>query len=104
MKRTKFHQILTRGPFCAVPGDLVHRGETGPVVLQFSGRVARRVKETRWHPSQELQTCPAAAALAGRNCRAARDAALDPGLGADVEVLEPEEMREVMKDESAAAV
>jgi len=76
-------------------------GKPVRVVLQFSGRVARRVKETRWHPSQELQDLPGGGLRWQAEIAEPRE--MLPwirGWGADVEVLEPEEMREVMKDEA----
>lgn len=65
------------------------------VRLRFGPRVARRVKETVWHPSQEMVDLPDGrvewTALIGDTLE------IVPwvrGWGADVEVLEPEELRE----------
>jgi CRISPR-associated endonuclease/helicase Cas3 len=74
------------------------------VVLQFSGRVARRVKETRWHPSQELQDLPGGGVLWQAEIAEPRE--MLPwirGWGADVEVLEPPELRQKLAQETRSA-
>jgi len=70
------------------------------VAVLFSPEVARRVAETTWHPSQRVEPQPDGSLL--WRCRV-------PGLreiqvwilgwGADVEVLEPRELRESVADQ-----
>ncbi len=72
------------------------------VTLRFSHFVARRVQETRWHPSQRTQED-----AEGRVIWTAEVDAIQEmlpwirGWGADCEVLEPEELRKKMKGEVA---
>ncbi len=73
-------------------------GEEIPVVLRFSAAVARRVKETVWHPSQVLEDLP------DGGCRlvlrVGSTLEMTPwirGWGPDVEVLEPADLRVQMK-------
>lgn len=72
--------------------------EPQKVVLEFDKSVAKRVRETQWHGSQEIVE------LANGRLRWQAEIA-EPiemlpwirGWGADVEVLQPEELREVIK-------
>lgn len=71
------------------------------VVLRFHPRVARRVKETRWHRSEEISD-QADGSLLWR-AQIAEPQEMLPwirGWGGDVEVLEPKELREALMGES----
>jgi CRISPR-associated endonuclease/helicase Cas3 len=70
------------------------------VVLRFSAKVAHRVRETVWHPSQKLSDLPDGRIL--WSARIAEPREMFPwirGWGADVEVMEPTELRERMREE-----
>jgi CRISPR-associated endonuclease/helicase Cas3 len=80
--------------------------EPVPVRLRFAaGEAARRVKESIWHPTQELQDLEDGGVI--WQAQVAEWQEMLPwvrGWGADVEVLEPEELREkVLGDIRAAA-
>ncbi len=78
-------------------------GEPVPVVLQFGAGVARRVKESRWHPSQELQDLPDGGVV--WRAKIAEPKEMLPwirGWGADVEVLEPDGLRQKLAAEACA--
>ncbi len=75
-----------------------------PVVLRFSRNVARRVRESKWHPSEQVKEDTQTGELLWR-------AEIDElqeilpwvrGWGADVEVVEPRELRETMMGEAKA--
>lgn len=73
-------------------------GDEIDVKLKFSPGVTRRVKETTWHPSQIIED------LADGGCimtvRIGSTLEITPwirGWGPDVEVLEPEELRNEFK-------
>jgi CRISPR-associated endonuclease/helicase Cas3 len=71
------------------------------VVLKFRPRVAQRVEETRWHQSQQTVREPDGSLL--WRAWVAEPQEMLPwvrGWGADVEVLEPVEMRETMMGEA----
>ncbi len=71
------------------------------VVLKFRPQVAQRVEETRWHQSQQTVREPDGSLL--WRARVAEPQEMLPwvrGWGADVEVLEPVEMRETMMGEA----
>ncbi len=73
------------------------------VVLQFHPRVVYRVKETQWHPSEALEDQPDGSLI--WRAKVAEPQEMLPwirGWGADVEVLEPEELREWMVGEAKA--
>lgn len=73
------------------------------VILKFHPRVARRVKETRWHRSEEVEEQPDGYLL--WKAKVAETQEMLPwirGWGADVEVLEPTELRESLKGEARA--
>lgn len=75
------------------------------VVLRFSPRVARRVKETRWHRSQVIED-QADGSLIWRG-RIAEPREMLPwvrGWGADVEVLAPANIRESVAEEARKMV
>lgn len=73
------------------------------VVLKFHPRVAARVRETRWHRSEELHEQEDGSLL--WRARVAEPQEMIPwirGWGADVEVLEPGELRETLMGEAKA--
>ncbi len=75
--------------------------EPTEVVLRFHPRVTLRVKETRWHSSQRIEETPDGSLL--WRARIAEPQEMLPwvrGWGADVEVLEPEGLREMMTGEA----
>jgi CRISPR-associated endonuclease/helicase Cas3 len=73
------------------------------VTLKFHPRVARRVQETRWHRSEQERELPDGS-IEWR-AKVAEVQEMLPwirGWGADVEVLEPKELREMMMGEAKA--
>jgi predicted DNA-binding transcriptional regulator YafY len=69
------------------------------VKLKFSANVARRVKETVWHQSQQIQDLPDGSCILTLQVGSTLE--MTPwirGWGADVEVLEPPELREQFKN------
>lgn len=71
------------------------------VVLKFHPRVARRVQETRWHRSEVKKELPDG--FIEWRVQVAEVQEMVPwirGWGADVEVLEPESLREARRDEA----
>jgi len=73
-------------------------GEPVEVVLRFHPRVAERVRETQWHHSEETEEQPDGHLL--WRARVAEPQEMMHwirGWGADVEVLEPERLREELK-------
>ena len=71
------------------------------VVLRFHPRVAGRVRETRWHRSERVEEQPDGSVI--WRARVAEPQEMLPwirGWGADVEVLEPEDLRERMMGEA----
>ena len=71
------------------------------VVLRFHPRVAHRVRETRWHRSEQAEEQPDGSLI--WRARVAEPQEMLPwvrGWGADVEVLEPRELRERMVGEA----
>jgi proteasome accessory factor B len=69
-------------------------GEETEVKLKFSPKVARRVKESVWHPSQAIEDLPDGGCLL--IVRVGSTLEMTPwirGWGPDVEVLEPQELR-----------
>ncbi|MFO8010421.1 MAG: WYL domain-containing transcriptional regulator [Dehalococcoidia bacterium] len=72
----------------------VMMGEETEVKLKFAPKVARRVKESEWHASQEIEDLPDGGCLL--TLRVASTLEMTPwlrGWGPDVEVLEPESLR-----------
>lgn len=70
-------------------------GEETEVKLKFSPPVTRRVKESVWHPSQAIEDLPDGGCML--TVRVGSVLEMTPwirGWGPDVEVLEPEELRE----------
>ncbi len=75
-------------------------GEPIRVCLRFSPRVARRVRETRWHPSERTEEQPDGSLL--WEAEVAETQEMLPwirGWGADVEVLEPPKLRNDLEKE-----
>jgi len=75
------------------------------IKLRFSPRVAVRVKETRWHPTEEVSEQKDGSLLWCASIAEPRE--MQPwirGWGADVEVLEPQELREVILKELTQAI
>ena len=69
------------------------------VKLKFSAGVARRVKETVWHQSQQIQDLSDGVCILTLKVGSMLE--MTPwirGWGADVEVLEPAELREQFKE------
>ena len=76
-------------------------GEPVEVVLKFHPRIAQRVKETRWHRSEEETELPDGSIL--WKAKIAEPQEMIPwirGWGADVEVLEPKGLREELVREA----
>jgi CRISPR-associated endonuclease/helicase Cas3 len=79
-------------------------GENEPVTirLRFSaGQAARRVRESIWHPTQKLENTPDGGIV--WEAQVAEWQEMLPwvrGWGADVEVLEPRELREALEKEA----
>jgi len=76
-------------------------GEPVEVVLKFSPRVAQRVGETRWHRSEQVAVQQDGSLL--WRARIAEPQEMMPwirGWGAEVEVLEPSDLRQKMVEES----
>jgi len=75
------------------------------VKLRFHPRVAKRVSETRWHRSQIIETQPDSSLLWRANVAEPHEMmSWIRGWGADVEVLEPEGLREAMVREAKRMV
>ncbi|HBY98877.1 MAG TPA: hypothetical protein DEP84_33845 [Chloroflexi bacterium] len=73
------------------------------VVLRFSPRVRERVLETRWHPSQTTANDPEKGGWLRWAAHVADTTDMLPwirGWGADVEVLAPTELRDMMSGET----
>ena len=77
--------------------------EVETVVLRFSPTVYRRVMETRWHPSETKEDDPEKPGHLRWSAQVADTLDMLPwvrGWGADVEVLEPKELREELMGEA----
>ena len=75
-------------------------GEETEVKLKFSQKVARRVKESVWHPSQAIEDLPDGSCLLTVRVGSALE--MTPwirGWGPDVEVLEPQALRDELKNQ-----
>ena len=78
-------------------------GEPVEVVLRFHPRVAHRVRETRWHPSERIEEQRDGSLI--WRAQVAEPQEMLPwirGWGADVEVLAPEELRLTLVREARA--
>ncbi|MBN2074340.1 MAG: WYL domain-containing protein [Dehalococcoidales bacterium] len=74
-------------------------GENTEIKLKFSRGVTRRVKESIWHPSQSIEELPGGGCI--MTLRIGNTLEITPwirGWGPDVEVLEPNELREKFTD------
>jgi CRISPR-associated endonuclease/helicase Cas3 len=72
------------------------------VILRFSPQVLERVQETRWHPLQETSPDPEKPGWLRWQTRVPSTLDMLPwirGWGADVEVVEPEELRKALERE-----
>jgi predicted DNA-binding transcriptional regulator YafY len=81
---------------------IMHGEETVEVVLQFSARVASRVKESVWHPSQEIDDLKDGGCLF--TVRISEPTEMRPWIrswGAEVEVLSPPALRQEIAEEAA---
>ncbi|NMC13604.1 MAG: WYL domain-containing protein, partial [Chloroflexi bacterium] len=70
------------------------------VELRFSKQVARRVLESRWHPSEKITEQKDGSLMWCASIAEPQE--MLPwirGWGADVEVLKPEQLRETLKNE-----
>lgn len=77
--------------------------ELEEVRLRFHPRVVRRVKESYWHPSQEIQELPDGSCIF--IVRIGNTLELRPWIrqwGADVEVLAPQHLRDELAEEARA--
>jgi proteasome accessory factor B len=82
-----------------VAWDIIADQPPTEVVLRFSPTVASRVRETRWHPDQRLDVGPDGSLV----WRAVVSGTIEIrlwilGWGADVEVLEPADLRRDVQD------
>lgn len=75
--------------------DVIADEEPIDVVIRFSPAVARRAAETRWHPSQQLESQSDGSLLWRGRVAGMREIRIwILGWGADAEVIEPAELRE----------
>jgi len=96
----------------AIPGDfnrlsllgsawgVMYGEETTEIVLRFSPGVARRVKESVWHESQQLEDCEDGRCI--MRVQVAHPLEMKPwirGWGPDCEILAPEELRREVAEE-----
>ena len=91
---------ILRNAWSIVIGD-----ETIRVVLRFDEKVKARVLETRWHPSQQTREDTEKPGFLLWEVQVADTLDLLPwvrGWGADVEVLEPKELRNALTREAQA--
>ena len=91
---------ILRNAWSIVMGD-----ETVKVTLRFSPAVKARVMETRWHPSQQTREDPEKPGCLLWEVQVADTLDLLPWIrswGADVEVLEPKELRNALTREAQA--
>lgn len=81
---------------------IMHGEETVEVVLQFSPKAASRVKESMWHPSQEIDDLRDGGCLFTVYVSEPRE--MQPWIrswGPDVEVLAPPALRQAVAEEAA---
>jgi predicted DNA-binding transcriptional regulator YafY len=85
--------------------DVIADEEPVDVVVRFSVAVAKRVAETRWHPSQVLEPQPDGTLIWRGRVAGTREIRIwILGWGADAEVLEPAELRAELAAELRRAV
>jgi CRISPR-associated endonuclease/helicase Cas3 len=90
-----------RGLLADAWGIWYTEAEPVEVVLRFHPRVAHRVQETRWHPSEQVEEQPDGSLI--WRAQVAEPQEMLPwirGWGGDVETLEPEELRDQMVGEA----
>jgi CRISPR-associated endonuclease/helicase Cas3 len=83
--------------------SIIHGEKTMPVILRFSPAVRKRVMETRWHPSEDKRDDPEKHDHLRWKADVADTLDMLPwirGWGADVEVLEPKELRNTLTREA----
>ena len=83
--------------------SIIYGDELVQVRLRFSPEVHRRVMETRWHPSEEKRDDPERPGYLLWSAQVADTLDMLPwirGWGAEVETLEPRELRDVMIGEA----
>ncbi len=114
LERIEHARLLPRDEF-AIPKDfegldLLHNAwsiyygeETVSVLLRFHPDVARRIQETNWHPSQEIQPDQELAGYVLVSFDVADTTDLKPWIrtwGANCEVLAPDTLRDEMMGEA----
>lgn len=80
--------------------SIISGEKTEPVILRFSPKVKERVLETQWHPSQKPEPDPENPGYLRWRVDVADTTDMKPwirGWGADVEVLEPGELKKELK-------
>jgi predicted DNA-binding transcriptional regulator YafY len=84
--------------------DVIADEDLVDVVLRFAPAVARRAAETRWHPSQELdERSDGSLVWRGRVAGLREIRSWILGWGADVEVIEPADLRASVAEELSRA-
>lgn len=81
---------------------IMHGEETVEVVLQFSPKVTPRVRESVWHPTQEIDDLRNGGCLL--TVRISEPREMRPWIrswGPEVEVLSPQSLRQAIADEAA---
>jgi proteasome accessory factor B len=74
--------------------DVISDEDPVDVVIRFEPSVARRAAETRWHPSQEIESLPDGSLRWSGRVAGLREIRIwILGWGADAEVLQPAELR-----------
>ena len=84
--------------------DVIADEEPVEVLIRFSPAVARRAAETRWHPSQSLESQPDGSLIWRGRVAGLREIRIwILGWGGDAEVLEPAELRRAVAEELGRA-
>jgi predicted DNA-binding transcriptional regulator YafY len=117
LERIQHAELLKKAPFeIAADFDgpallkkawgVMYGDEDQPVEvrLRFSHRVTRRVKETLWHPSQQLADTPAGCELTIQIGDTLEIENWIRGWGSDCEVLEPSNLREKILEDAQRTV
>ncbi len=80
--------------------DVISDEDPVDVVIRFEPSVARRAAETRWHPSQEIESLPDGSLRWSGRVAGLREIRIwILGWGADAEVLQPAELRREVAEE-----
>jgi predicted DNA-binding transcriptional regulator YafY len=116
LERIQHAELLKKSPF-EIPADFdgpallkkawgVMYGDEQPIEVQlrFSHRVTRRVKETLWHPSQQLVDTPAGCELIIQIGDTLEIENWIRSWGSDCEVLEPGNLREKILEDAQRTV